>query len=73
MITEAIQATVAITQVVYRKAKECEMRVHIYIYLPIFNNRHQRNVLLFVHNTQRQTKNYTGIFNSCRLLHFPTK
>ena len=32
----------------------------MYIYLRINNNRQQKSVLLIVHNSQRQTKNYIG-------------
>ena len=42
--------------------REIDTYRYMDIYLRINNNRQQKSVFLIVHNSQRQTKNYIGIF-----------
>ena len=65
MITEAMQAIELSQLQCMEKQKNVKIclhhtYMHIYIYMRIFNNRQQKNVLLLVHISQRQTKYYIG-------------
>ena len=65
MITEAIQAT----ELSHMWWMEKQIYIYIiyirkYIYLRISNNSQQKSVLLVVHNSQIQTKNYIGTLST---------
>ena len=53
MITEAIQVTELSQMHWMEKQKNVKICVLTYIYLRIFNNRQQKNVLLIVHISQK--------------------